>query len=29
LRDEVRFDSADALVAQIRRDCDDARQALA
>jgi riboflavin kinase / FMN adenylyltransferase len=28
LRDEVRFESADALVAQMRRDCDDARQIL-
>jgi FAD synthase len=29
LRDEARFDSVDALVAQIQRDIDAARQALA
>jgi riboflavin kinase/FMN adenylyltransferase len=29
LRDEEKFDSVDALVAQISRDCDHARQALA
>ena len=28
LRDEVKFDSVDALVAQIRRDCDEARHLL-
>jgi len=29
LRDELKFDSVDALVAQIRRDIDQARAALA
>jgi riboflavin kinase/FMN adenylyltransferase len=29
LRDEQKFDSVDTLVAQIRRDIDDARAALA
>jgi len=29
LRDEARFDGVDALIAQIQRDCDDARRVLA
>jgi riboflavin kinase / FMN adenylyltransferase len=29
LRGEVKFDSVEALVAQMHRDCDDARQVLA